>query len=786
MSQMVFYKYPLTEDEVYDGTTSGSTYAYGVANPELFDGVPADLELILDDQSSDWYALSQGTMVAGPFQSVDEAFESVSSMYGADDWAESDEGYDEAQSELTVASLLRRPTAAQASEARSRFGVDIDTRTMTVAGTRRDIGRWRRHMAGMNRRVAADAGWLELEPSLWEYQDGREQAYIMDANDGLLHLYYEGLDYGPYEDEYMAMEVFSRILPPVRETIDRALSNDDRGYGPYIDGDYDNMMLDDGYDDDFNSDEFDPDDDCGFHDVSDRDDDYDDEGAGDEGHTASVHTAAVTHLLDDDVIMYDDDSPYADPDGVRVTRVDGDTIRVDADDDETYRLWLRMYGVDNPADVELHDEDERLGSARTAGAWRIEADAPLNNDQRRMLNDAGVAFSQDEGDDGKALITLTGTDKVVADTAEMIGLTDDFVNDAEPLDGGSVEDDGDPVSDVEESIDSAVESDGDDMKPVSDEDQRKIVDGVKSLLEGWKDEVADRSAARRADAPGADGTSVDELPVDDRWPYRFESRRVDFTDTSDVSASCRRGHALTQISVPGGDGRPVSISITMDKDYDTEYADYILESDDDAVHADDFWARIEPKYDPNDDCDYEDRKTYPWSFGSKSDGQLYSGEGETFEEAEDALYGVITDWFSMYVPDIGRNAGAMGDGGVRTASSDDRWSFSVPGVGNVEVTLDKRQYDSSADYLFNFGGAVDGYGKRGFQPVVHGRVEDVSFDGDEPEYEWSLYDDDHTVDESGEAASFDDAERRMLDAFDSFVGSSDCARMIRGYVDANR
>ena len=805
MSQMVFYKYPLDESEVYDGSPIGSTYAYGIANTELFDAVPDDVEIVLDDETSDWYALSNGTVVSGPYASVDEAFESIASTYGADDWTESDEGYDEAQSELTVASFDGVPvTAREIYAARTEYGVDVDLRTRTVAGRRADIARWRMDMAertrtastgGASTRTAAQAGWLELEPDLWEYQDGREQAYIMDANDGLLHLYYEGLDYGPYEDEYMAMEVFSTILPPIDEAIDRALAIDP-GDRPYIDGDdTGNEMLDDDWEDDF-----DPDDDWGFHDVSDLDDDYDDEG--------------------------------------------------DEDD----------------------DEDERTASVHTAGAWAIEADAPLNNDQRRMLNDAGVAFSQDETDDGRARITLTGTDKVVADTAEMIGLTDDFVNDAEPL-SDDIEPDETPEEETRRDIEEAVESD--DMREVSDEDQQRIVDGVTDLLEGWKNDVAERSASRTAEAPGADGTDVSELPVNEDWPYVLNSRKVDvdngryvstheassddhdcdseddhedddtsrdaayhdheqqsesdhvntlsrtrrqvkkdhgqdcgcpectddgwtqgeldldgdrsestressvrmaadsyydedlggyplavdedggetefdnrrefedgpldsyyyqvferygdprkdFIDgidealngaatlaitypdakddniylstygdvfdcsecdkrfrsmdeamehlreecrralgnaDSDRTASTRTAHSLTEISVLDDEGEPVSISITMDKDYETEHADYTFDSDRNDIYIDDFWGEIDPEA-------YDDEREYMWTFGSDTDGQLYGGSTETFEEAEEALYSSAQEYFTLYVPDVLKEAREIADEDLRAS-----------------------------------------------------------------------------------------------------------------------
>ena len=814
MSTMIFYKYPLEQDEIWDGSPTGSTYAWGVANPDLFNDMPDDIEIYLDDDTDQWVAVSNGAMIDGPYPSVSELMDSLSTMYGADSYEESEDGYDEAQSELVIASFDRIPvTASDVHRARSEYGVDIDLRTRTAAGTRESITRWRIAMADRSTRYAADAGWAEIGIGIWEYQDGREQAYIMDANDGRLHLYYEGLDYGPYDNEMDAIDAFSAILPGINETIDHALAIDPP-FGQLMStidsNDVDNEMLDDDYENDFDTDMFSSDDDWGFHDVSDIDDDYDDE---DDSRTASVHMASdedeldddefdgewsyvsddspVTHLLDDDIIMYDDESKIPDPDGIRVTRIDGDTIRVDADDDETYRHWLRMYGVDNPADVELSDEDihKTSDSAHTAGAWRLESDAPLNADQQRMLDDAGVAYSQDETDDGKADITLTGSDKVVADTAEMIGLTDNFVNDAEPVektddhqddDGNDSGHDNDHGSDdVEKKIQDAVRSDGDDMHEVQDDDQQRIIDGVKDLLDDWKDDISDRSESRTGEAPGADGTDVSEMHVREDWPYVFNSKIVDVTADTDTdynvdagysevlddwpelydanneslgyaddqksveeawrtmvndaaerrsrdywmdiddaldeigdlpemnsvvirypsdesdsyiywvgangpyicdmddfssasyddainhlrdhaesavsrTASTRRAHSLNEISVLDDNGEPASISITMDKDYDTEHADYTFESDRNDIHIDDFWGEIDPEA-------YDDEREYMWTFGSDTDGQLYGGSAETFEEAEESLYSSAQDYFTLYVPDVLREAREIAD-----------------------------------------------------------------------------------------------------------------------------
>ena len=909
MSQMIFYKYPLEQDEIWDGTPTGSTYAWGVANPDLFDDMPDDIEIYLDDDTDQWVAVSSGAVIDGPYPSVNELMDSLSTMYGADSYEQSEDGYDEAQSELVVASFDGIPmTTKDVYTARAEYGVDVDVRTRTVAGTRENVGRWRRAMAYNVRRTAADAGWAEISAGIWEYQDGREQAYIMDANDGLLHLYYEGLDYGPYEDELMAMDVFAQLVPGIDDSIDDALAiapplgqmlSTSDSY------DTDNGMLDDDWEDDFDADEFDPDDDWGFHDVSDLDDDYDDE---DDSRTASVHMASDEDELDDD--EFDGEWSY----------ISDDTTVTHLPD----------------------DEDERLGSARTAGAWTIDADAPLDNDQKRMLNDAGVAFSQDETDDGKARITLTGTDKVVADTAEMIGLTDDFVNDAEPLSDDMDDDEGEetPEEETRRDIEDAVKSD--DMREVSDEDQQRIVDGVKDLLEGWKDDVSDRSAARTAEAPGADGTDVSEMPVDEHWPYTFESRKIDvdngryvstheassddhdkstrkesmrmaadsyydedlggyplavdedgdetefdnqrefengpldsyyyqvferygdprkdFIDgidealdgaatlditypeakydniylstygdvfecsecdkrfrnmdeamrhlreesrralgdvDSDRTASTRTAHQLQSFSINTENHGPVTVDVDMGQQYDNGSTAYTV-SIDGIPSAKDGFELSYYGYLSNDTVD-DDYEEWSWNVSGSDgetiydDGRELSGEADSREGAESDMYDAMFDYFNRnlerdidsYLSDNGLTASAKGT--ARRADTESKsWTFDVDGVGSVSATVSDSGFGDTRQYSFTFGGAVDDYGKDGFQPFVLGEIEDMSWDNDEPTFEWTLSDEDHNVDESGDAESMDDAEHDMMAAFESFIASDACADMIRGYVDANR
>lgn len=818
MSTMLFYKYPLEQDEIWDGSPIGSTYAWGVANPDLFDDMPDDIEIYLDDDADQWVAVSSGAVIDGPYPSVDELMDSLSTMYGADSYQESEEGYDEAQSELVVASFDGIPmTTKDVYTARAEYGVDVDVRTRTVAGTRENVGRWRRAMAYNARRTAADAGWAEISAGIWEYQDGREQAYIMDANDGMLHLYYEGLDYGPYEDELMAMDVFAQVIPGIEETIDHALAFD-LPFGQMMSSsgsdDTDNEMLDDDYEDDFDGDMSD-DGDWGFHDVSDLDDDYDDEGADDE-RTASVHTAYLSARDIKDLFS-----------GINGVDVHDGTVSYggrEYDADELYDDMSALYDEEEVSpNAQPFDDYVRenltdwldakaasgTASVHTAGAWTIDADAPLDNDQKRMLNDAGVAFSQDETDDGKARITLTGTDKVVADTAEMIGLTDDFVNDAEPLSDDMDDDEGEetPEEETRRDIEDAVESD--DMREVSDEDQQRIVDGVKDLLEGWKDDVSDRSVARTAEAPGADGTDVSEMPVDEDWPYTFESRKVDVDNGRYVStheASSENHDKST---------RKESVRMAADSYYDEDLGGYPLAVDEDGDETefdnrrefedgplDSYYYTMFDRYgDPRKDfVDGIDEAldgaatldiTYP---EIKYDNVYLSTYGDVFECSEcDKRFRNMDEAMRHLREESRRALGDAGSGrtaSTRTAHQLQSFSINTESHGPVTVDVDMgQQYDNgSTAYTVSIDGIPSA--KDGFELSYYGYLSNDTVDDDYEEWSWSvsgsdgetLYDDGMEL--SGEADSREGAESDMYDAmFDYF--NRNLERDIDSYLSDN-
>ena len=139
---------------------------------------------------------------------------------------------------------------------------------------------------------------------------------------------------------------------------------------------------------------------------------------------------------------------------------------------------------------------------------------------------------------------------------------------------------------------------------------------------------------------------------------REESRKALGDADTDRTASTRTAHSLTEMSVLDDNGEPVSISITMDKDYETEHANYTFDSDRSDIYIDDFWGEIDPEA-------YDDEREYMWTFGSDTDGQLYGGSTETFEEAEEALYSSAQEYLTLYVPDVLRESREISEDDLR-------------------------------------------------------------------------------------------------------------------------
>lgn len=115
------------------------------------------------------------------------------------------------------------------------------------------------------------------------------------------------------------------------------------------------------------------------------------------------------------------------------------------------------------------------------------------------------------------------------------------------------------------------------------------------------------------------------------------------------------------------------------------------------------------------------------------------------------------------------------------------WKTTIPDIGEITATMTTRQYsDGGRGYLFRFGGAVDDYGKTGFQPEITAAIDDYSYPDPTREWTWTLCADDYSLDEEGGAETIERAEADMMDAFTRYFESDACADMIRGYVNANK
>lgn len=115
------------------------------------------------------------------------------------------------------------------------------------------------------------------------------------------------------------------------------------------------------------------------------------------------------------------------------------------------------------------------------------------------------------------------------------------------------------------------------------------------------------------------------------------------------------------------------------------------------------------------------------------------------------------------------------------------WKTTIPDIGEITATMTTRQYsDGGRGYLFRFGGAVDDYGKTGFQPEITAAIDDYSYPDPTCEWTWTLCADDYSLDEEGVGDTIERAEADMMDAFARYFESDACADMIRGYVNANK
>lgn len=153
-------------------------------------------------------------------------------------------------------------------------------------------------------------------------------------------------------------------------------------------------------------------------------------------------------------------------------------------------------------ELEQNDDVENVKTAsRTAGVWKLDLDAPITAQDKKTFLDNSVDVDQTETDDGHVVLTMTGNDKVVADTAEFLGLTSDFAADAYTS------------SDTPEAIGKeAPIEDAETEQEAEEQDSKqknKVKDDISSILESFKNEVSDRDASVKASASTFDWTDRD-------------------------------------------------------------------------------------------------------------------------------------------------------------------------------------------------------------------------------------------------------------------------------------
>lgn len=194
-----------------------------------------------------------------------------------------------------------------------------------------------------------------------------------------------------------------------------------------------------------------------------------------------------------------------------------------------------FYDVDE--ELEQNDDVEDIETAsRTAGVWKLNLDAPITAQDKKTFLDNSVDVDQSETDDGHVILTMTGNDKVVADTAEFLGLTSDFAADAYTS------------SDTPEAIgkeapieDAETEQEAEEQEEDS-EQKDKVKDDIASILESFKNEVSDRDASVKTSASTFDWTDRDGVLhecyslkdlQDSLYKYADDVQEVDVQDLND-------------------------------------------------------------------------------------------------------------------------------------------------------------------------------------------------------------------------------------------------------------
>lgn len=194
-----------------------------------------------------------------------------------------------------------------------------------------------------------------------------------------------------------------------------------------------------------------------------------------------------------------------------------------------------FYDVDE--ELEQNDDVEDIETAsRTAGVWKLNLDAPITAQDKKTFLDNSVDVDQSETDDGHVILTMTGNDKVVADTAEFLGLTSDFAADAYTS------------SDTPEAIgkeapieDAETEQEAEEQEEDS-EQKDKVKDDISSILESFKNEVSNRDASVKTSASTFNWTDRDGVLhecyslkdlQDSLYKYADDVQEVDVLDLND-------------------------------------------------------------------------------------------------------------------------------------------------------------------------------------------------------------------------------------------------------------
>lgn len=194
-----------------------------------------------------------------------------------------------------------------------------------------------------------------------------------------------------------------------------------------------------------------------------------------------------------------------------------------------------FYDVDE--ELEQNDDVEDIETAsRTAGVWKLNLDAPITAQDKKTFLDNSVDVDQTETDDGHVILTMTGNDKVVADTAEFLGLTSDFAADAYTS------------SDTPEAIgkeapieDAETEQEAEEQEEDS-EQKDKVKDDISSILESFKNEVSNRDASVKTSASTFNWTDRDGVLhecyglkdlQDSLYKYADDVQEVDVLDLND-------------------------------------------------------------------------------------------------------------------------------------------------------------------------------------------------------------------------------------------------------------